>query len=1039
MASYIPQISDNIQETKPQGGGYQFLQQLQPLMDKANQQYEVGKQDVLSGYSSIVNAQVAGPMAEERKRKYVQDAQTKLKTLSKQDLSLPQNVAQAEAAYAPFWEDTDLLENIGAVKTYSKTRSTLESWASSNDADTRAQYSDQSMMDAQRYLEQISMAPLDRNAYRKIEAPKAVRNPHLTAELTNLFESEYGVGADKGISTIQTNGLAMTTLYNGPQALAGYTTYALSKMGDEYNDWFKQKARVTVWEQGREIKALNPTISDQELNTQVAEKRLSELKRYNEKVAGDSNQVVLYYEKLYNAVKQQVASQKVPASEVQEADMAIYENYIQQYKTLAIRHQAAADTEYSPKINGSPNSKYQTNLLGMSTNPQDYLANLYRMQEAEQWAAGKAAITQQKREVDPVQKAYLEGVEKDRRFQLDYNQYVLDVKKANDEMTRANMQYEKELGVNRQGQKIPGYGDALLFKFGDKIEGLLGGSGTPAEIAQNAAMSGTIGRETTEAARIPNYYEVINDGIKEAQKVPELMTVDISSVNGNEGYGAMVLGSDGMGLSTDQMIDFSSAMKKMMGGEEINEQERKTYRLVEEKIRQSVNIKGQITGPYTMNSALRAYANTTVAPNLKLLATKNEEKAASFMRLGLLSAEIEQKLLRSKEARVKLDEATANEILNKDEYSSLTYMENGKKKLADRDYIASKLVSGEARNLETGKVEKLNKKDIADAYGRGQLKVTKGSYDRMSGGDYYLQIDNRTYAVSPYDPILGAVNSVINQYGTSEEVHSIKKRAGQKVAEQLQMNPDGVITKSMSFTPESDPTKGGSKKNAIFFHNYLTELSRPENTSDFYEVDVVGGKKVPITDKATIKAIRDAMIDPDRSKNIAMVTDKVDSELMPAGEIVFRSAADAGIALNQTAGDPLSKLRGKSIIARKTPNAQGNYINAIPSPILNESWGGLYRGDIIESTPIQNATGYRYKAYPVNKDPNGNYTAVEVEITMKVYKNGKFVEETKRETKPLTGSTKIMADELQSLLMQYYSIHTGNQLAEQRMQFNKPR
>lgn len=1075
MASYIPQISDNIQETRPQGGGYQFLQQLQPLMDKANQQYEVGKQDVLSGYSSIVNAQVAGPMAEERKRKYVQDAQTKLKTLSKQDLSLPQNVAQAEAAYAPFWEDTDLLENIGAVKTYSKTRSTLESWASSNDADTRAQYSDQSMMDAQRYLEQISMAPLDRNAYRKIEAPKAVRNPHLTAELTKLFESEYGKGVDKGISTIQTNGLAMTTLYNGPQSLDGYRTYAMSKLGDEYNDWFKQKARVTVWEQGREIKALNPTISDQELNTQVAEKRLGVLREQNLKIAKSNSSVAKYFEMLEKNLQEQIQKNPQNVSETQVIALQTYRQNKEIYIQNAIEHQRIADTEYSPKINDSINSKYQTNLLGMSTNPQDYLAGLYRIEEAEQWAIGKASVTQMKRETDPVEKDRRDFEDKDRAYKLNVWKAELDAKKANDEMIRANMQYAIQMGQNPDGSEIPNRQAAWAWRNAEAAD-ILGLSGNDRTVVERGANSGITGRNITEVAKIPNMFDQINDNIKKTGDEAEYMTIDVSYTGGQPSYGAMVLGQYGMKLSADEMRDFSDGMKNMLQGGGQTPQQKEVYKKVAGILKKELGLAYSTDTPYAMSNAIRTYADKRVAPQYETLAADNDDRTNDFLRLSMLSSEIQQKLILSRGAKNKLDKELENSVINDPALSNLVITDNtGKKRLKTVADIKDTVPSIEIETPEG--IKKFTNEELADLTLRGKVEVREpeslGSHTSgLFESDWDIKIDGTGYKVKkisapknatitnltfsgikkerPADiefqeygflnlgarnnraEIANALKSYMDNsaIGNPTIVAEKKKELGQKVAQGLKVSPDGLVTKSMTYGFTPDPEKGGSKQTAMFASGYAMEIASPENSSDFYYYEPGSSKRIPIKDASTIQAIRNTLRSSERATEFDNITHEVNSELAPVTKLVVK---DNG----KKEGDPLKDLRGKEVFLSHTPNAQGKYINNLPRPILNQNWEQLYSGDPIRSTPIQDRTGFTYTVTPRNKDPEGVAQAVDVEISYLAYEKGQFINKPIMTTIPLAGENKLMADEVKAFITKINREHINNTIAKKKKEANR--
>ena len=115
MATPYAQITDSSQSLQPalNNVDYSFLQQ---GLAKRSLDFEQGLSQIKNDYSSILNAPLTSTENVEQRKQYIGQIQEGLKKVATTDVSLPQNVTQAENLYAPFWKDSDILIDQAATK-----------------------------------------------------------------------------------------------------------------------------------------------------------------------------------------------------------------------------------------------------------------------------------------------------------------------------------------------------------------------------------------------------------------------------------------------------------------------------------------------------------------------------------------------------------------------------------------------------------------------------------------------------------------------------------------------------------------------------------------------------------------------------------------------------------------------------------------------------------------------------------------------------------------------------------------------------------
>lgn len=105
MATYLPNVTDLIPESRPFTPNFDFYNQ---VLQVKNSQYQQGYKKISNLYGSALNSPLSRDSNIERRDKYFRDIEQEIKKISGMDLSLPQNVAAAGDIFKPFYEDKDI-------------------------------------------------------------------------------------------------------------------------------------------------------------------------------------------------------------------------------------------------------------------------------------------------------------------------------------------------------------------------------------------------------------------------------------------------------------------------------------------------------------------------------------------------------------------------------------------------------------------------------------------------------------------------------------------------------------------------------------------------------------------------------------------------------------------------------------------------------------------------------------------------------------------------------------------------------------------
>lgn len=1054
MASFIPNITDSPQSlsTTPFTQDYGFLQS---QLYRSNSQYEQGLQEVKSDYSSILNMPVSGEEAQQRKQEYISKVQDGLKKVAPTDLSLPQNVAQAENLYSPFWKDEDLLTNSSLTRYYQNESNKLDGWENSTDKGVRSQYSQYSRLDLQNGLQKVADAPLDRNAYNKLDRRSATPFYDIDADINKDWLSEYGEGVTKGVSTVTTNGFGeQLTEYNGIKSKDAYKTYYKSKLASgKYDPQIQVMARVQNEQAKKEILTANPGLDEKSLNEHFATdrlKKLGDIYTTNAKTYQDQSN---FYNQRYDDLVNQINNNQ--KGELKEGDALKLQTYWTKqsgYKKLAGQNMTTYYNEYSPVgLDGKPNSNYQQTFDEISTHPDSYIAKIEKDNMADSWATGRAAITAEKREADPVEEQKWKELDADakNRIEIQRNGITARGQTLNYESTTGRDVNTGRLleGADPTRKSSPWYGPGTDIENQGAYGHILGNNViAPEHLTIQGIQAIQADKEST-----------INNKIFDPEK---------------EGYSSIVLGQ--IGLSKDDIIDFTEASKSMMNGDTLyNPQKLALWNKVKGELIDHGAAK-DIRGPREMRDALIAYGPDLIK---QLQASGNTDKMAQIVPLITSLNTIKKERDAYIRSNANINKSVQDEIVSggKD-YDPITVIDPStehKRMITSQD-IAPSMPELDIAGPD-GKIVHLNAEQVAKGlYIDGSIKMPNSltyhpsgiftsaaditingtdykikkvtpppgatSFDLTRGRDIDQPVTYKDYGFDHFgtEPnnrrdVMDAAAKYItnNRFGNPEEFTKLREIATHNAISHMGAFKNGVIAKVQGW--DINASKKGNDAEENFALNLAPELSMIGNTSDFHTLDK-GANPVPI-DPDKVNALRAILSNSaDLQANGGLLFHTKDAE----GNTIF------GVTFQAPSGtkdrNP-GEFAGQTIYMKKEPHAIGKYINKIPDNNGVYIYGDMYNGQGYESSPTVQATGIKATVKPYSKGVDGNMTKANVVINRILPdKNDPaqtITQPVVDQTIDLTGPNAINPDELIEGVTRAENTHVSNYINNVKSAHNK--
>jgi hypothetical protein len=139
MATYLQGVTDYIPQIQPFQPNINLMAN---VLQTKQSKYDSNHKAISNVYSQMVYADLSREDNQERRDELVKAIDFNLKKVAGMDLSLSQNVRQAQQLFTPFYEDKYLMKDMAFTKNYMSQRGRADGLKNSTDEKQRAQYWD---------------------------------------------------------------------------------------------------------------------------------------------------------------------------------------------------------------------------------------------------------------------------------------------------------------------------------------------------------------------------------------------------------------------------------------------------------------------------------------------------------------------------------------------------------------------------------------------------------------------------------------------------------------------------------------------------------------------------------------------------------------------------------------------------------------------------------------------------------------------------------------------------------------------------------
>jgi len=280
MATYLKGVTDYIPEVQPWSPDYNFYQN---VLERKQTQYDRGWEQVNTVYNSILNAPMMRSQNIERRDNFFKNIEGQIQQMSGVDLSLAQNVDQASQVFKPFYEDPNIVKDIGFTKSYHNEMQVAEGLRNATDKSKGGGKYWEGGVRAMQYKAQEFVDANDQDAMRI--------NPPRFTPYVNFMEKATAAVKEAGFNMVQEKdtGKWLVKTQNGQQLVGPLMDFMSSRFGDdpELTSFFKTKAYLLRKENPEaainqfELSQMQAeSRSEEEYKAKIAEK--TDKKRYNE-------------------------------------------------------------------------------------------------------------------------------------------------------------------------------------------------------------------------------------------------------------------------------------------------------------------------------------------------------------------------------------------------------------------------------------------------------------------------------------------------------------------------------------------------------------------------------------------------------------------------------------------------------------------------------------------------------------------------------------------------------------------------------------
>jgi hypothetical protein len=234
MATYLQGVTDYIPQVQPWAPNFNFYQN---AFDRKQQKFDQGWNKLNTVYNSILNAPMMREDNNLNRDEFFKNIKTQIDQMAGMDLSLQQNVSAATQVFKPFYENEEIVHDIGYTKRYSDEMQKAEYLKNCTDKECEDKYWSGGVR-ALRYKAEDFVNANAEDAL-KMQAPSYVPNMNFmkmavkaTKELDLKMEYDHKEGR------------YMVTTRGGEQAKKPLMNFLMATFADDSNlkDFYKTKA-----------------------------------------------------------------------------------------------------------------------------------------------------------------------------------------------------------------------------------------------------------------------------------------------------------------------------------------------------------------------------------------------------------------------------------------------------------------------------------------------------------------------------------------------------------------------------------------------------------------------------------------------------------------------------------------------------------------------------------------------------------------------------------------------------------------------------
>ncbi len=215
--------------------------QIQNIAQRANSIFEQGIGQIKNDYSAVLNSPVSSLENISKKQEYVNNFRSGLKNFVRSsDLTMPQNVLQAENLLQPFWSDEELLQDMSKTKQYSSNQQMIDGWKNSTDEKIRTMYSPYQEQYNSGNLQELREAKRGDGSIARVNMSKPIPFGDPVKELNaQAKEQNYEIDWVTG-----TDGPILYEHKNGKRFERNFALFAKNVLGDRWNEQFRIMGEV---------------------------------------------------------------------------------------------------------------------------------------------------------------------------------------------------------------------------------------------------------------------------------------------------------------------------------------------------------------------------------------------------------------------------------------------------------------------------------------------------------------------------------------------------------------------------------------------------------------------------------------------------------------------------------------------------------------------------------------------------------------------------------------------------------------------------